>query len=159
MGILQTAIGRGQPQTPTCQQVVVDYKSQRSNPISKYSAQHTPVSHQQNQPHNVDDHSSTTSGPQVHLNLSIPISMCDGCGIDHWIPPCPKNLTMTLATCDQGGIDHLLAQCPRKSPNAQLTIPEKAQSFPSLNAITRLQAQAKPVIEAKDTSDCQEHHR
>ena len=60
---------------------------------------------------------------------------------------------MTLATCGQCGIDHLFTQCPRKSPNAQLTVLEKSQRFPSLNAIMRLHTEAKPIIEVKDTSD------
>ena len=99
------------------------------------------------------DRPSTTSGPQVPLNLSIPLAMCDGCGIDHWFPHCPKNPTMSLATCDQCGIDHLFAQCPRKSPNSRYLI-KSPRDFPSLNAqCTRLQAEAKPIIEAKDTSD------
>ena len=111
-----TAIGRGQPQAPMHRQLVAGYKSQRSNPMSECSAQCTPVSHQQNQSHNVADR------PSVHLVIHKSLSLAYGCGIDHWFPHCPNNLTMPLATCDQCGIDHLFPQCPRKSPNAQLTV-------------------------------------
>ena len=42
---LVTVIGRGKPQATTCQQLIADYKSRRSNPMLKCSAQHTPKNH------------------------------------------------------------------------------------------------------------------
>ena len=98
---------------------------------------------------------------------------CFNCGEPHKVADCPykpstsanpvPNLHLPKATCSDCGITHLIPQCPHKPPEAPVITPlnmmsriilsEKPKPNPTLNALTRLQAKADPILAAKNEND------